>query len=967
MAQARWSVKSGKVSYHGHQLNQQNVSLLYQAKGQLNGQAWQAEITEIPSATIDTKANGTAISYTRTFTVSGLPDSLTLNIEDIKAGANTQTTGQAEYYANSQSLTLQNGKSSFTSRFSAIEKSALAAATPIQEIHPGLALIQNSDCAACHNPEVKTVGPSYAAIAQRYFTISGAKEQLSQKIITGGAGNWGDVPMTPHAQLSQGDAKLMLDYIFSLHTKDATQGDNNNVLLGKPSVAITFQASTPELTTDTTGAFIYQTGLLNGDPDEEHARTSTPSLGAHVSQIHFPNTENLGPTSNDFMYQVKTNLTLEQDLNTTIRLVSDDGAYLYLNNERIINNWGFHAAEPKDAEVKLAAGIHPIEIIYFQAGGGGALSLQWLNPESKQFEVIPANMLQVTKNDIKQVKAIVTDPDIIKSVPGDQQEVAGVHPSFDLSQARPDEFKPMVGGIDFMPDGRMVVTTWDPEGSVYLVDNYQSSPEQINVTRIAKGLAEPLGVKVVDGDIYVLQKQELTRLVDSNNDGFMDKYELVSNDWAATDNFHEFAFGLEYEDGYFYGALATAILPGGASADPQAPSRGKVIKIAKDTGEVEFIAHGLRTPNSIGRGIDNKLFIADNQGDWLPACKIVELTPGAWYGSRSVDFEGTANLTETLPVVWLPQGDIGNSASQPAPLNIGPYQNQMIHGDVTHGGIKRVFAERVDGRLQGAVFRFSQGLEAGVNRLMWAPNGSLIVGGVGNPGNWAHGQKLWYGLQSLTYNQHSTFEMLSVSARSDGFEITLTEPIKQNRVVQADDFEIQQWYFEPTAEYGGPKKDQRQLAIQALTLSDDRTKIQIKLDGLKENHVVYFRIKRAFESENNHQLWSTEAWYTLNKIPQDKPVELNPAYAIQHNVLSESEIAQGWQLLFDGQSLGHFRNYNQQTIGKRWGLDDGSLFFAGRTPQETGWQTIDGGDLVITPQPVENYELNLEWKVQPEW
>jgi cytochrome c len=206
--------------------------------------------------------------------------------------------------------------------------------------------------------------------------------------------------------------------------------------------------------------------------------------------------------------------------------------------------------------------------------------------------------------------------------------------------------------------------------------------------------------------------------------------------------------------------------------------------------------------------------------------------------------------------------------------------------------------------------------------------------------------------------------MLSVSAHSDGFEITLTEPIKENRVVQASDFEILQWYFEPTADYGGPKKDQRELEVTAFSVSEDRTKIQLQLDGLKENHVVYFRIKRAFESENNHELWTTEAWYTLNKIPQNKPLTLNSAYTIQHNTLSQSETNQGWKLLFDGQSLGHFRNYNQQTIGKRWGVDNGNLFFAGRTPQETGWQTENGGDIVITPEPVESFELNLEWKVQ---
>ncbi|MGB0839800.1 MAG: hypothetical protein ACPGXL_06650, partial [Chitinophagales bacterium] len=67
--------------------------------------------------------------------------------------------------------------------------------------------------------------------------------------------------------------------------------------------------------------------------------------------------------------------------------------------------------------------------------------------------------------------------------------------------------------------------------------------------------------------------------------------------------------------------------------------------------------------------------------------KVVHVQKDAWFGSRSVDFEGTASLTETKPVVWLPQNEIGNSPSQVVPLNHGPYKGQMLHGEVTHGGL----------------------------------------------------------------------------------------------------------------------------------------------------------------------------------------------------------------------------------------------------------------------------------------
>ena len=157
-----------------------------------------------------------------------------------------------------------------------------------------------------------------------------------------------------------------------------------------------------------------------------------------------------------------------------------------------------------------------------------------------------------------------------------------VHPAYDLSQARPDEFLPKVSGMDFLPDGRLLVTVWDASGRGVRFGKRRlpAIRKKSKVKKIAEGLAEPLGIKVVDGDIYVLQKQELTKLVDRDKDGIIDEYQCFAKGWRASANFHEFAFGLVYKDGYFYATLATAIMPGGASARPQITDRGKVLKIS---------------------------------------------------------------------------------------------------------------------------------------------------------------------------------------------------------------------------------------------------------------------------------------------------------------------------------------------------------------------------------------------------
>lgn len=823
------------------------------------------------------------------------------------------------------------------------------------EVAVGAALIDKSDCRACHNEQVRTVGPAYIAVARKYNDSEETIAMLTGKVINGGSGVWGEAMMTPHPTLAKKDATEMVKYILTLDDAERDE-DEGAWHLGVKTVPLGLQEKIQAITSEQSGIAVYF-HLYKGDPpNAADLRDEQPIRASLVPKVHVRNTSDFGEVTERFALLFKGNLRIEKSASYSFRLVSDDGSRLYIDEKIAIDHWGLHGPDPKDGEVYLEAGDHPLEIEYFQAGSGGVLSLQWFNKETGKYEVVPEEMLFVSPDDYLETKKYVPEGKLVKSIPGDGQWLAGVHPAFDLFQARPDSFKPRVGGIDFLSENEMLVCTWDSLGPVYLVENYRAeNPEDINVSLIASGLAEPLGLKVVDGDIYVLQKQELTRLIDHDGDRIIDEYETVSDNWRVSANFHEFAFGLEYKEDFFYGALATAILPGGASAQPQIPDRGKIIKISKKDGSVEFLAHGLRTPNGIGIGVDGEIFVADNQGDWLPASKINHVKKGAFYGSRSVDPEGTKDLEMTYPVVWLPQDDIGNSPSTPLYMDKGPYNGQMIHCEVTHGGIKRVFVEKVDGNYQGAVFRFIQGLEAGINRLQWAPDGSLLAGGIGVSGNWGQTGKLNYGLQRLVYNETSVFEMLKVSARTNGFEIDFTEPIKAGQQVSAADFLIQQFYFLPTPEYGGPKMDLQTLTPSNFYLSEDRKKVFIELEGLKEKHVVYFRIVRPFSSELDHELWTTEAWYTLNAIP-DSAFGFTNQYTVKHNSLTEAEKVKGFKLLFDGKSTDRLRTYGSETLGKKWTVQNETLHF-------TGTGNGGGGDVVITDKAYQNYELILDWKI----
>jgi cytochrome c len=88
-----------------------------------------------------------------------------------------------------------------------------------QDIEDGKLLVSKSDCMGCHNVENKMVGPAYITIAQTYPLTDANVTTLSQKIIAGGSGKWGQIPMTPHPAITSPDAKKIVKYILSLKTK----------------------------------------------------------------------------------------------------------------------------------------------------------------------------------------------------------------------------------------------------------------------------------------------------------------------------------------------------------------------------------------------------------------------------------------------------------------------------------------------------------------------------------------------------------------------------------------------------------------------------------------------------------------------------------------------------------------------------------------------------------------------------
>jgi len=83
-------------------------------------------------------------------------------------------------------------------------------------IAQGQTLVDASDCKTCHHPTNKIIGPAHAEVAKKYEFTKANVSLLAGKIINGGSGVWGDIPMSPHTDISKGDAEKMAMYVLSL-------------------------------------------------------------------------------------------------------------------------------------------------------------------------------------------------------------------------------------------------------------------------------------------------------------------------------------------------------------------------------------------------------------------------------------------------------------------------------------------------------------------------------------------------------------------------------------------------------------------------------------------------------------------------------------------------------------------------------------------------------------------------------
>lgn len=466
----------------------------------------------------------------------------------------------------------------------------------------------------------------------------------------------------------------------------------------------------------------------------------------------------------------------------------------------------------------------------------------------------------------------------------------------------PEGLNGETGGVGFLPDGRLIACFHRGEVMTYY-------PETKEWKLFAEGLHDPLGLLVVSNDeILVMQQPELTRIKDTDGDGMADLYENVTDDFGISGNYHEFNYGpIKDKNGNMFIALNTGSSGDGIRSHVRGklnvlgrdgetgkkqmysvvPYRGWVMKITPD-GMLHPFASGLRSPNGLGFDTEGNLFVADNQGDWVATSALYHIEEGKFYGHPAslVWKEGwnkgnpflmpvpELDAMRTKAAVLFPQGIMANSPAQilcdTTGGKFGPFQGQLLIGEMNHERIVRVMLETIGGTLQGACIPFidGRGLRMGNNRMAFGPDGSLWVGQTDH--GWAGAE----GIQHIVYTGKLPMDIQTMSLTENGFDLTFTQPVDREVAGRPDNYKFRHYrydYYKKDESEPVDKAiqvDLKDVNVKNIDISDDGKRVSIVLDGLKAGMIYELKLNNI-TSEEGQSLDNSLICYTLNKLKRD--------------------------------------------------------------------------------------------------
>ena len=425
--------------------------------------------------------------------------------------------------------------------------------------------------------------------------------------------------------------------------------------------------------------------------------------------------------------------------------------------------------------------------------------------------------------------------------------------------------KTFFGGFDFFPDGRAAICTF--HGDVWIVSGLDDTLEKLTWKRYATGMFQPLGLRIVDGAIYVTCRDQINRLQDLNHDGEADFYENFNHDTVVTPNYHEFCLDLHTDSkGNFYYAKGCPWPP-----TAESPHQGTMLKVSKDGARLEVIATGLRAPNGMTIGPDDQITVSDNQGHWMPSSKLNLVKPGGYYGMAPTAQRTPVPTDYDQPICWLPMSMDNSSGGQVFVTSDkwGPFKNHLLFTSYGKGTLFHVMTEQVDGQTQAGMVQFPLRFGSGTMRARFHPrDGQLYVSGLRG---WQTSGVKDGSFQRVRYTGGAVNLPSQLHIAKNGIQISFTGALDPASATDLQNYSLEQWNYKYGGDYGSPEfsvekpgeQHHDQVAVQAARLSADKKTVFLEIAGLRP--VMQMKIKFALTAADGASV-AQEIYNTIHRL-----------------------------------------------------------------------------------------------------
>lgn len=386
-------------------------------------------------------------------------------------------------------------------------------------------------------------------------------------------------------------------------------------------------------------------------------------------------------------------------------------------------------------------------------------------------------------------------------------------------------------GFDFYADAkRAAVCTWD--GDVWLVDGLNAIDKGLTWRRIASGLFQPLGLKMVNDVVHVTCRDQLVILRDLNGDGETDFYECFNNDHQVTQHFHEFAMGLQVDaEGNFYYAKAAC-----HALKAVVPHHGTLLKVSKDGSKTEILATGFRAPNGVCLNPDGTFFLTDQEGFWMPKNRINLVEKGGYHGN----FWGYHDVTDSSdaamknPLCWI-TNEFDRSPSELVWVTgngWGPLKGSLLNFSYGYGKVYVVPHEKVAGEWQGGMCALPlPQFPTGVSRGRFNPeDGQLYCCGMFA---WAGNQTAPGGFYRIRYTGKPVQVPVELHAMKKGVSIKLSGAVDSKSATNPENYAVKIWGLKRSEKYGSKHINERMLKVTSAKLSADSKTVQLQIEGIE--------------------------------------------------------------------------------------------------------------------------------------